>query len=443
MWLPAGEDCDMPEGERQYIDEHTYYTGRLDYLADDAGDDDASAEVLASGVTVDRRIGRNGDTDVFSIVASAPGVLDVGAAVGPADSMLDVLLTVRDSVGTVLGTYNPDLRQSGGDRRQGIDGASASGRVALPSAGTYYVQVEGTGYGDINSITRKDTTTAAAAYGSLGTYALTASFLTPQLSAKVDGREVTLAASLGGDILPVEYQLAGGAWQTYSAPFTVSGTGAATVAWRATAMDGALVSTSSVDIAATGGAEGAEALGSAKTVLVGEAASGFAVRVTDADGAAVFGHEVTFTITGGQTTDGASTVVVPTNAAGIAVVPPVSSGSAGSIGITADYGAGTVALPTITVVAPAPSVTGSLQVTSALVSGKVVLTLVAWNESGAPATLHIKTRYGTKTFTNVPANDTVTATIKTYAASIPAGTASVTITGAAGTATIVEPYDAR
>ncbi|MDR2321881.1 MAG: pre-peptidase C-terminal domain-containing protein [Microbacterium sp.] len=443
LYTVPGDSCDVPESQKRYVDQHAYFTGRLQYLPDAVGDTDATATAITAGSPVDGVIERNGDKDVYAITAPAAGVLDVSAAVRQPESMLDVLLTVRDAAGTVLGTYDPGLSQDGGDRRQGLTGESASGRVALPAAGTYYVQVEGTGFGDLSTVTRKDTTRYAAAYGSIGSYTVTAAFLAPQLAAKTDGRKVTLSAALGGDPLPVEYRLPGGSWQAYSSPFTVAGTGAAVIDWRATAMGGALVSASSVRLAASNGATQVVALGSAKTVLAGDAVSGFGVKLTNAAGEAVLGEEVVFTITGGQTSDGGTSARVRTNAAGIAVVPPVSSSTAGSIRITATTSAGALTLPEITVNAPAASMTGAVEATSGVVAGKVVLTVVAWNQSGAPATIQVKTKYGSKSFTAVPSGGTVTATIKTYATAIPAGSVSATLTGPAGTATVTGTYDAR
>jgi hypothetical protein len=443
VYTVSGDSCDVPESQRRYVDQHTYFTGRLQYQPDAVGDTDATATTLTAGSPVDGLIERNGDKDVYAVTAPAAGVLDVSTAVRQPESMLDVLLTVRDGSGTVISTFDPGLSQTGGDRRQGVTGESASGRVALPGAGTYYVQVEGTGFGDVSTVTRKDTSNYAAAYGSIGSYTLSASFLAPQLGAKTDGRTITLSASLGADALPVDYRLPGGSWQAYSTPFTVAGAGAADVDWRATAMGGALVSTSTVHLAAVGGAAHADALGSAKTVLTGESVSGFGVKVTSVAGDAVLGEDVAFAIVGGQTAAGETSVHVRTNAAGIAVVPAVSSSTPGSIRITATTSLGTVTLPTITVNAPATSMAGAVQATSSVVSGKIVLTVIAWNQSGAPASVQIKTKYGSKTFTGGPSGDTVTATIKTYATTIPAGSVSATLTGAAGTATVTGTYDAR
>jgi PKD repeat protein len=121
----------------------------------------------ANGVStayVEGVIERPTDVDVFAFTAGA-GSVTLTLSGAARSSNLDALLTLRDSAGTTLATVNP------------VDALNAGATLTLPAAGTYYVFVQGTGKGDL--------TTGYSNYGSLGQYALSASYPTPGSQAPV------------------------------------------------------------------------------------------------------------------------------------------------------------------------------------------------------------------------------------------------------------------
>jgi PKD repeat protein len=143
----------------------------LPLRADDHGNTAGTATVLSGSATngvstaaAEGVIERPTDVDVFAFTAGAGSVtLTLNGAAR--SSNLDALLTLRDSAGNTLATVNP------------VDALNASATVTLPAAGTYYVFVQGTGKGDL--------TTGYSNYGSLGQYALGASYPTPGSQAPV------------------------------------------------------------------------------------------------------------------------------------------------------------------------------------------------------------------------------------------------------------------
>ncbi|WP_284618673.1 PKD domain-containing protein [Aquabacterium humicola] len=136
----------------------------LPLRADDHGNTHAAATVLSpavSGTTSSAStsgvIERPTDVDVFAFSAGAgPATLTLTPAVRSAN--LDALITLRNSANTVIATANP------------VDALNASISVNLPANGTYYLSVQGTG---------KAGTDGYPAYGSIGQYALSASYTTP------------------------------------------------------------------------------------------------------------------------------------------------------------------------------------------------------------------------------------------------------------------------
>lgn len=164
----------------------------LPLRADDHGNSAATATALpgsnAGGVTtasISGVIERPSDVDVFSFSAGA-GPLSLSLSPANRSPNLDALLTLRDAAGGVLATLNP------------VDALNASATLNLASAGTYTLSVQGTGKGD-------PLTTGYTNYGSLGNYALSASFTTPigtaptaQISASTLRGTAPLAVSFSG-----------------------------------------------------------------------------------------------------------------------------------------------------------------------------------------------------------------------------------------------------
>lgn len=264
----------------------------------------------------------------------------------------------------------------------------------------------------------------------------------PTVVAAAAGRTVTLHTVPAG-AAGIEYRIDGAAWQPYATPFDVPGTAAALIEYRA-ADQGVSGPASALTLAATGADAGQDVqpLGVAKTVLTGEAITGFGARVVDASGNGVSGADVEFTVSGGAFAGGAATATVSSNAAGIAVAPAASASAAGTVTLTAAFRGRTATLPPIQVVDPAPALTADVQVVPTVVSGKVVLKVSVTNTGSAPADVKIATKYGTRNFAAVAPGAKVSAGFSTMLASIPAGTATATLTNDSGVAAIPAAYPA-
>lgn len=116
-----------------------------------------TAGATSFAISVNGVIETRTDTDWFKINAGA-GTLTVNAVGGPANSMLDIQLSLYNSSGTLVTTANPPDDVI----------ASLSQSVA---AGVYYLKIEGVGLGS-------PTTTGYTDYSSLGQYSLTGSYST-------------------------------------------------------------------------------------------------------------------------------------------------------------------------------------------------------------------------------------------------------------------------
>jgi hypothetical protein len=108
--------------------------------------------VNVSGVIENRT-----DSDWFKISAG-DGQLTLNAVGGPANSMLDIQMSLYNSAGNLVVAANPP------------DDVIASINQTV-AAGTYYLQIEGVGLGD-------PLTTGYTDYGSLGQYTITGSYST-------------------------------------------------------------------------------------------------------------------------------------------------------------------------------------------------------------------------------------------------------------------------
>lgn len=97
------------------------------------------------------------DSDWFKITAGS-GAVKFDAVGGPANTMLDIQLSLYDSKGTLVVAANP------------VTDVIASINQTVPS-GTYYLKIEGVGMGDPLGVGYTD-------YGSLGQYTITGSFST-------------------------------------------------------------------------------------------------------------------------------------------------------------------------------------------------------------------------------------------------------------------------
>jgi PKD repeat protein len=140
-------------------------TNGLPLRTDDHGNTAAAATGLSGtavggvvSASAQGVIERPTDVDVFSFTAAA-GSATITLSPAARSANLDALLTVRNAAGSTLATVNP------------VDALNASATVTLPAAGTYYVFVQGTGKGDPKA-------TGYSNYGSIGQYALSASYST-------------------------------------------------------------------------------------------------------------------------------------------------------------------------------------------------------------------------------------------------------------------------
>lgn len=144
----------------------------LPLRADDHGDTPATATVLSatasggiSSASASGVVERPSDIDYFSFAAGA-GSATITVSPAARSPNLDAWVGLRDAAGTLLANVNP------------TDALNASVTVTLPAAGTYYLSVQGTGKGDPLG-------TGYSAYGSVGQYAVAASFPTPGSQAPV------------------------------------------------------------------------------------------------------------------------------------------------------------------------------------------------------------------------------------------------------------------
>lgn len=154
-------------------------------LADDVGDTTATAASLAGpSFRANGMITADADVDMFRIDAAAgPSTFTVTPA--PNSPNLDLRLRLLSSDGTAIATDDP---QSSTSTRDVAAGLSATIARSLPSAGTYYLAVDGVGALD-------PATTGYSGYGSIGGYSLTGqdsrandSFATPWALNGTSGR---------------------------------------------------------------------------------------------------------------------------------------------------------------------------------------------------------------------------------------------------------------
>lgn len=134
------------------------------YRPDDFASSQASAGAIPGtvgtnsfSVNVSGIVENRNDSDWFKIVAGA-GSIVLNAVGGPANSMLDIQLSLYDSNGQLIVAANPP------------DDIIASINQSV-AAGTYYVKIEGVGLGD-------PLTTGYTDYSSIGQFTITGSYVT-------------------------------------------------------------------------------------------------------------------------------------------------------------------------------------------------------------------------------------------------------------------------
>jgi PKD repeat protein len=139
--------------------------GGLSLRKDDAGDSIGSAAsfpstkgspAVVSG-TVSGVIGTSRDRDLYEIIADA-GPLKISVNPAAVSANADLVITILDGEGKPVVTSNPP------------NSLSASIDYAVPRTGTYYLQVSSAGVGS-------PSVTGYSAYGSIGQYNLSASYI--------------------------------------------------------------------------------------------------------------------------------------------------------------------------------------------------------------------------------------------------------------------------
>ncbi len=145
-------NADNPEDDLAII------TGQngFGYRADDHADSSGAATALdRNGLIVSGSgiIGQAGDVDVFSFTVTGGGQVGILVLPGYPSWNVDLEAEIRDANGNLLASDNhPDI-------------VRANPVATLPSAGTYYLHVKGTGKGDPQNGGYTD-------YGSLGAYTI-------------------------------------------------------------------------------------------------------------------------------------------------------------------------------------------------------------------------------------------------------------------------------
>ncbi|MGO1411328.1 MAG: zinc-dependent metalloprotease family protein [Microbacterium sp.] len=186
--VDASGEC----GDVEYFATFTY-TDRADYAADEVGDTTADAEALDNADDTFEAasvIETTDDVDVYS-VTTIGGPVSAAVEVADLHPNLDAKLTLTNEAGDVLAEDDPDATRDSADAASGL-GAEVSAEV---EAGTYYLSVEGVGFGDPSGATSEDSG-GYSDYGSLGNFTLTgeaAPFETDPIviESPADGSEVT------------------------------------------------------------------------------------------------------------------------------------------------------------------------------------------------------------------------------------------------------------
>jgi|GEM_PF-1956354 len=140
-------------------------TNGLPLKTDDYGNTDATATfVSAAPATIDGVISTATDVDVFSFNVAA-GLTTFSATPSPTSPDLDIKLTLKNSVGTVVATDDPISGTTNGDVAFGMSASITQTLVA----GLYTLTVDGVGAGTAASTGYSD-------YGSVGNYRVTATY---------------------------------------------------------------------------------------------------------------------------------------------------------------------------------------------------------------------------------------------------------------------------
>ncbi|GAL85515.1 peptidase domain-containing protein [Sporocytophaga myxococcoides] len=139
------------------------------FRTDEAGNTNATAKALIlsqNGVVSENQnygiITQRTDVDIYSFTTSG-GTVALTINPSPAFPNLDIVATLKNEAGTTLATSNPTASATGSQTAPtSINGLYASFNINL-TAGTYYLNIDGTGQGD-------PLTTGYSDYSSIGEY---------------------------------------------------------------------------------------------------------------------------------------------------------------------------------------------------------------------------------------------------------------------------------
>jgi len=182
-----GEYGDANNGEDDFAVAQSF---GLPLRADDHGSSIATARqlqpTLAGGTasaSIDGVIEQAGDRDVFAIESGA-GNIDLSVVPASRSPNADLVLTLSDASGRVLATQNA------------LNALDARLSVNVPSQGTYFLEVRGTGQGD-------PATTGYSSYGSTGSFRVSANY--PIASGSAPSALLTASVTTGTGPLAVTF----------------------------------------------------------------------------------------------------------------------------------------------------------------------------------------------------------------------------------------------
>lgn len=158
-----GEYAAANNTEDDFVVAQTYgLPMRLDDIGSDIGRATPFVEVNSGGMvsgSMDGVIESMLDSDVFAISAG-PGPLNATVVPAMRSPNTDLVLTLKGATGTILATTNP------------LNQLSSTLYYSIPSQGTYYLEIKGTGQGDAS-------VAGYSSYGSVGNFRLTANYSAP------------------------------------------------------------------------------------------------------------------------------------------------------------------------------------------------------------------------------------------------------------------------
>lgn len=213
----ANGDCNPPGGQ---LTLNFTYTDRADFVADDFGNDSASAHVISTPAgpftATAGLIGQPTDVDVFSVSAAA-GPFEASVEVANIGPNLDAKLTLTDSSGAVVAESTEVGTRVSEDVASGL-GATVSADV---DGGVYYLTVQGQGQGNPQTATPLNAN-GYTNYGSLGNYTISGEAV-PVQPVVIDTPADGTAVADGEDV-----EVTGTASPGSTVTLTVDGTAVAT-----------------------------------------------------------------------------------------------------------------------------------------------------------------------------------------------------------------------